>query len=113
VNGHGGNASLLPYFCQLQLEKQKDYAVYLFTPDDTEEYENELQGMRQTNWDGHAGETESSLMLATDPELGQLILDYEVAQLAHMSSAVKADQQTIQLQNQFYEDANKPLETEQ
>ena len=27
VNGHGGNSSLLPYFCQAQLEKQKKYAV--------------------------------------------------------------------------------------
>ena len=26
VSGHGGNNSLLPYFCQSQLEKQKEYA---------------------------------------------------------------------------------------
>ena len=35
VNGHGGNSSLLPYFCQIQLEKQKEYAVYLFRPQDS------------------------------------------------------------------------------
>ncbi len=65
VNGHGGNNSLLPYFCQMQLEKQKDYAVYLFRPEDSEEYQQKLDKMRQTDWDGHAGETETSLMLAS------------------------------------------------
>src|ERR1700694_4644710 len=29
VNGHGGNESLLPYFAQSQLEKQRDYVVYV------------------------------------------------------------------------------------
>src|SRR5246127_2891631 len=35
VNGHGGNEHLLPYFAQAQLEKQRDYVVYvlaLFDP---------------------------------------------------------------------------------
>jgi creatinine amidohydrolase len=69
VNGHGGNNSLLPYFCQTQLEKQKDYAVYLFTPEESEEYLDQLGRMQQTDWDGHAGETETSLMLAIRPDL--------------------------------------------
>lgn len=72
VNGHGGNSSLLPYFCQTQLEKQKDYALYLFRPQDSQAYQEKLQQMRQTGWDGHAGETETSLMLAVDPELVRL-----------------------------------------
>ncbi len=29
VNGHGGNEHLLPYFAQTQLEKQRDYVVYV------------------------------------------------------------------------------------
>src|ERR1035438_5752971 len=29
VNGHGGNEHLLPYFSQTQLEKQRDYVVYV------------------------------------------------------------------------------------
>src|SRR6202040_1029221 len=29
VNGHGGNESLLPFFAQSQLEKQRDYVVYV------------------------------------------------------------------------------------
>jgi creatinine amidohydrolase len=72
VSGHGGNNSLLPYFCQMQLEKQKDYAVFLFRPVDSEEYEDKLNRMRQTDWDGHAGETETSQMLAHRPDLVHL-----------------------------------------
>jgi len=72
VNGHGGNNSLLPYFCQMQLEKQKDYAVYLFRPEDSDEYQDKLNQMRQTDWDGHAGETETSLMLSHRPDLVHL-----------------------------------------
>ncbi len=72
VNGHGGNNSLLPYFCQMQLEKQKDYAVYLFRPEDSDEYQDQLNKMRQTDWDGHAGETETSLMLSHRPDLVHL-----------------------------------------
>ena len=64
VSGHGGNNSLLPYFCQMQLEKQKGYAVYFFRPEDSDEYHDQLDKMRKTYWDGHAGETETSMMLA-------------------------------------------------
>jgi len=72
VSGHGGNNSLLPYFCQMQLEKQKDYAVYLFRPEDSEEFQDKLDKMKQTDWDGHAGETETSMMLANRPDLVHL-----------------------------------------
>ena len=72
VSGHGGNNSLLPYFCQMQLEKQKDYAVFFFRPVDSEEYEDKLNRMRQTDWDEHAGETETSQMLAHRPDLVHL-----------------------------------------
>ena len=161
VNGHGGNSSLLPYFCQIQLEKQKEYAVYLFRPQDSKEFKDQLNSMRQTDWDGHAGETETSQMLATSPdlvhldkaneqsgknqerlnslayaytaiwwyaqypnhyagdgsygnlEMGKLILENEVGQLAEMIQSVKADQQTIELQNQFYKDSNNPIKTKQ
>jgi len=161
VSGHGGNNSLLPYFCQMQLEKQKDYAVYLFRPEDSEEYQDQLDKMRKTDWDGHAGETETSLMLANRPdlvkldrsndqsgknlqrlnslsyaytaiwwysqypnhyagdgsygteEMGRLILGNNVGQLVEMIKSVKADKKTLELQKRFYEDAKKPLETEQ
>ena len=161
VSGHGGNNSLLPYFCQMQLEKQKEYAVYLFRPEGSEEFQEKLDGMRKTDWDGHAGETETSMMLANRPELvkldrsndqsgknlqrlnslthaytaiwwysqypnhyagdgsygtvemGNLILENQVGQLVEMVRSVKADQKTLELQKQFYEDSKTPLETEQ
>jgi creatinine amidohydrolase len=161
VSGHGGNNSLLPYFCQMQLEKQKDYAVYLFQPEDSEEFTDKLNSMRQTDWDGHAGETETSMMLANRPELvhmdranmqsgkdlhrlnslsnaytaiwwyaqypnhyagdgsfgnvemGKLILDNDVNLLVDMIRSVKADEKTLELMKQFYEDANHPLETKE
>ncbi len=72
VSGHGGNNSLLPYFCQMQLEKQKDYAVYLFRPEDSEDFQKRLNKMKKTDWDGHAGETETSMMLANRPDLVKL-----------------------------------------
>lgn len=72
VSGHGGNNSLLPYFCQMQLEKQKDYAVYLFRPEDSEDFQDRLNKMKKTDWDGHAGETETSMMLANRPDLVKL-----------------------------------------
>src|SRR3989454_10715326 len=30
VNGHGGNESLLPFFAQSQLDRPRDYVVYVF-----------------------------------------------------------------------------------
>jgi creatinine amidohydrolase len=161
VNGHGGNNSLLPYFCQTQLEKQKDYAVYLFRPEDSEAYQEKLDALRQTDFDGHAGETETSMMLTHRPdlvqldraqdqpgndlrrldslsyaytaiwwyakypnhyagdgsygtaEMGKLIMDNDVDQLVEMIRSVKADQTTLRLQQQFYQDSRNPLDTEQ
>lgn len=31
VNGHGGNNYFLPYFCEAQMEKRRDYSVVFFT----------------------------------------------------------------------------------
>ena len=65
VNGHGGNDSLLPYFAQTQLDKPHDYVVYVFderTPD---------QGgpAKKTKIDMHAGESETSKMMISRPDL--------------------------------------------
>ncbi|NJK95013.1 MAG: creatininase family protein [Bacteroidales bacterium] len=70
VNGHGGNNSFLPYFCQSQLSSRKHYAVYLFTPDENEEYNNKIMSMRKSKGpDQHAGETETATMLTHRPDL--------------------------------------------
>jgi creatinine amidohydrolase len=72
VNGHGGNESFLRYFCQVQLESRRDYAVYLFDPAYDAATEERLNRLRKTTVDGHAGEQETSVMLAHRPELVHL-----------------------------------------
>lgn len=64
VNGHGGNDAFLHFFCQSQLETRRDYVVYLFEPAYDEAAEAKLGQMRKTAVDGHAGEEETSVMLA-------------------------------------------------
>lgn len=74
VNGHGGNIHWLRLFCQIQLERHRDYVVYLFQPSDQalSAREKKLSAARKTSLDGHAGEIETSIMLALRPELVKL-----------------------------------------
>jgi creatinine amidohydrolase len=72
VNGHGGNNSFLPYFCQAQLARRKDYAVYLYRPTGDPEAETRVRKMRKTTTGGHADEEETAVMLANRPELVHL-----------------------------------------
>jgi creatinine amidohydrolase len=68
VNGHGGNEHLLPFFAQSQLEKAHDYVVYIFGLP-----ERPAGGPPQkTSMDMHAGETETSKMLISRPDLVHL-----------------------------------------
>ncbi len=46
-------------------------------------------------------------------ELGNLVLDDEAEQLAAMIRAVKADTKVLELQNLFFDQAEKPLQTPQ
>jgi creatinine amidohydrolase len=72
LNGHGGNDAFLHFFCQAQLETRRDYVVYLFEPSEDEATRTKLDKMRKTTIDGHAGEEETSVMLAHRPELVRL-----------------------------------------
>jgi len=72
VNGHGGNDAFLHFFCQSQLETRRDYVVYLYEPAEDEAIKARLDKMRKTAVDGHAGEEETSTMLAHHPELVRL-----------------------------------------
>lgn len=69
VSGHGGNNHFLPYFCQAQLAQKKDYAVILFQEGDDPETAEKVRKLRKTTTGGHAGETETSMMLSHRPEL--------------------------------------------
>ena len=69
VNAHGGNDSLIHYFTQIQLANPRDYVVYVVTPEFNEEDEAKVKALWETTVDGHAGEKETSAMLAIRPDL--------------------------------------------
>lgn len=74
INGHGGNIYLLRYFIQAQLERRREYVVYLHDPAPDPELNEKAARMRKSDpsYDGHAGERETSTMLYLRPDLVQL-----------------------------------------
>ncbi|MCL1973612.1 MAG: creatininase family protein [Bacteroidetes bacterium] len=72
VNGHGGNNAFLQYFCQTQLATPRDYAVFSISPATDPNTQEIITAMRKTDFDGHAGEVETSTILAIRPDLVQL-----------------------------------------
>ena len=161
VNGHGGNTNFINYFCQAQLAARKDYAVMLFTPPRDPAAEAKIRQMRKTPMDMHAGEGETSTIMAHRPdlahperakqqsgadqarlkgiegvytgiwwyarfpnhyagdgtpatkELGEATIQAEVTQLVKVLKQIKGDNRILELQQQFYGQAEKPLETPQ
>jgi creatinine amidohydrolase len=69
VNGHGGNDHLLYYFAQIQLASPRDYVVYVANPAYAGEELPEVAPLWETEVDGHAGERETSAILAIRPDL--------------------------------------------
>jgi creatinine amidohydrolase len=155
VNGHGGNEHLLPFFAQTQMEKPHDYVVYVLGL-----VEMPPGGpAKKTRIDMHAGESETSKMLISRPdlvhldraatesgadlarqklpenvytgiwwyarfpnhysgegaaatkELGQFEMNGWIDGIVKAIRAVKADDQTLKIQNEFYEKAKHPLDT--
>jgi creatinine amidohydrolase len=155
VNGHGGNENLLPFFAQTQLEKPHDYVVYVMGI-----VEPPPGGPpKKTSTDMHAGESETSKMLISNPNLVHLDRanqesgadqarlklpdtlytaiwwyarfpnhysgdgsvatrergDFEMKawqdSIVTAIRAVKADHESLKLQNEFFEKANHPLDT--
>ncbi len=68
VNAHGGNDNLIHYFTQIQLASPRDYVVYVAEPAYVTQDEAG-QPRWETSVDGHAGERETSAILAIHPEL--------------------------------------------
>jgi creatinine amidohydrolase len=68
LNGHGGNRYFLPYFLQCVLEKNKSYALYL-SDIGLIAGDAEIKKIMETDFDYHAGEIETSLMMALFPDL--------------------------------------------
>jgi creatinine amidohydrolase len=69
VNGHGGNAHLLPFIAQSSLYEQKPYIIYLFKGGMSAAEQQEWDSAMETSLHGHACECETSTSLATHPEL--------------------------------------------
>lgn len=69
VNGHGGNTNLIQYFCQTQLESERDYSVYFFNAELDPETNLRIRAMRKSTTGGHADEVESSQMAYFRPDL--------------------------------------------
>lgn len=156
VNGHGGNENLLPFFAQTQLEKPRDYVVYVFA---ITEAPAGGPPKKSTGVDWHAGESETARTLVSHPELvhqdrakaesgadlgrlklpeslytgiwwyarfpdhysgdgsvatrerGEFEMKAWVDSLVKAIRAVKADEESLKLQNEFFEKAKHPLET--
>jgi creatinine amidohydrolase len=90
VNGHGGNENLLPYFAQTQLEKERDYVVYVLPIVDAP---SGGPARKSSGPDMHAGESETSKMLIAHPDL------------VHMERANQesgADQARLKLPDDLY-----------
>src|SRR6201987_91875 len=155
VNGHGGNEPLLPYFAQSQLYKPHDYVVYVQWGHEA----TKKVGAGKTGPDWHAGESETSNVLVTHPDLvhmdragnesgadqkpvklpesvytgiwwyarfayhysgdgttgtkeqGEADVQSWINTVARVIKAVKADNESLKLQNEFYEKSAHPLDT--
>lgn len=69
VSGHGGNNNLVHFFAQTQLASPRDYVVYVVDPILDPADEAALKAQWQSSVDGHAGESETSMILAIRPDL--------------------------------------------
>jgi creatinine amidohydrolase len=155
VNGHGGNESLLPFFAQSQLEKPHDYVVYVQWGRD----EPKGGPPKKDVLDMHAGQTETSAMMISRPdlvhmdraasesgadqkrvhlphdvytgiwwyarfpnhysgegalatkELGEFEMKSWINAIVAATRAAKADDDSLKLQNEFYEKSKHPLDT--
>ena len=68
-NAHGGNDQFLPFVAQCSLWEQKSYSVYLYTGELSREREQEWHSILETTEHGHACECESSVLMASFPDL--------------------------------------------
>ncbi len=71
VNAHGGNYHLMRYFAQSQLASRRDYVVYGMDPGMLPEDKAIVDAQWETTYDGHAGESETSQILAIHPSLAK------------------------------------------
>jgi creatinine amidohydrolase len=159
VNGHGGNAYLLPLFAQSQLASPRDYVVYVFG---LTSLSAPGRPPLKSPGDMHAGEAETSHMMYSRPELvridraasesgadqkrlsglpntlftgiwwyakfpehyagdptaanaelGAFDMKLWSSKIATAVRAIKSDETSLKLQNEYYEKTKHPLDTKQ
>jgi creatinine amidohydrolase len=70
VNGHGGNNAFLNYFGMAQLSQPRNYTLYLFRPERSREVREKAEALtQQDRFDSHAGNSETSMMAAAQPDI--------------------------------------------
>ncbi len=68
-NAHGGNDYFLPFITQCSLWEQKPYSVYLYTGELSSERRQAWDSLLESDEHGHACECESSVLMASYPDL--------------------------------------------
>jgi creatinine amidohydrolase len=71
-NAHGGNDQLLPFIAQCSLWEAKPYSIYLYTGELSAERKIAWDSVLETAQHGHACECETSVFMASFPELVDL-----------------------------------------
>ncbi len=69
VNGHGGNSGWLEFFSWLQLDQPREYVLYLAERRLDEGEQKKIAALKRSKLDGHAGESETSMIMAIRPDL--------------------------------------------
>ena len=76
ANGHGGNRHFLDYFCMSQLDRPRDYVLYVIESDSamTDDEKQTMNQLWESDELGHACELETSIYMACRPGLVRLDL---------------------------------------
>lgn len=70
VNGHGGNNAFLNFFGMAQLSERRNYSLYWFRPEGSSSVNEKAKSLTQNDpYDAHAGNSETSEMMAVQPTL--------------------------------------------
>lgn len=69
VNAHGGNNALMTFLTQMQLRADNGTVLYAWNPTLLPEDRDAIQAQWDSTYDGHAGEKETSAIMAIRPDL--------------------------------------------
>ncbi len=76
LNAHGGNNNFLQFFCQLALETERDYHLYLPQGHGRDpDIDGKLKKLLKDPDEEHAGETETSAIMVIRPDTVKLSAD--------------------------------------